>query len=217
MQLKDEAVERQLDQARNRAGDEITRILQAARTELARNGWHDFKVNNVLHEAGLSTRAFYRDFSGKSSLLLMLFEEDVSKFARHLVRSIGEAVDPLEQLMIWITLNINVGYDERTMHRARLFAHAGETLMADFPAEVTRIRRLIIDPLEEIIIEGRRRGIFPHGRSEDAVAIWLMTSSLTRGTFEGDLNDAYRDKLIDLVQDFSQRAIQSHSCWPLQD
>ena len=57
-------------------GDERMRIIDAAyRCLLARDG-ATVSVTAILAEAGLSTRAFYRHFESKDSLLLALFRRD---------------------------------------------------------------------------------------------------------------------------------------------
>jgi len=65
-------------------------------------------MNSVLREANLSTRSFYRGFNGKAELLLLLFEEDVSQFAKRLTRALQPAQTAAERLKAWITLNVGV-------------------------------------------------------------------------------------------------------------
>jgi AcrR family transcriptional regulator len=206
--LKDALVEHSLDSSRTRVQGEIDQLLHAARSVLARNGWQDFKMNSVLREANVSTRSFYRDFPGKTGLLLLLFEEDVSQFAKRLTNALQPSQTTLERLEMWITLNIEVGYGDRTAGRARMFARAGEALVGIYPEEVWRIRRLIIDPLEQILVEGKRTGIFPAACPvDDAITIWLLTSALIRSPLGTACDRAELDRAIQLVLDFSKRAL----------
>jgi AcrR family transcriptional regulator len=206
--LKDALVEHSLESARARVQEEVDQLLHAARSILARNGWQDFKMNSVLREANVSTRSFYRDFNGKAGLLLLLFEEDVSQFAKRLTKALEPAQTAPARLKVWITLNVEVGYTERTAGRARMFARAGEALVGIYPEEVWRIRRLIIDPLEQILADGKQTNEFPYARpADDAITIWLLTSALIRSPLGTERDPAELDRAIQLVLDFSERAL----------
>jgi len=68
------------------------RALAAARCLLTARGIRDLKVETVLREAGLSTRAFYRHFGNKHDLVRALIEQssrDVAERTRARARKIG--------------------------------------------------------------------------------------------------------------------------------
>ena len=54
---------------RYEAADEIEMIVHAALAVMERNGYQDAAVAEILSEAGLSTRSFYRHFQSKDELL----------------------------------------------------------------------------------------------------------------------------------------------------
>ena len=56
--------------AGSRLVPELDGLLAAARDVLAERGYDGLRVEDVLREAGLSTRAFYRHFSGKADCAL---------------------------------------------------------------------------------------------------------------------------------------------------
>jgi len=58
--------------------DEVEQLLTAAEAVLARGGYAGLRVDDVLDEARLSTRAFYRHFRGKSELFLALFDREAA-------------------------------------------------------------------------------------------------------------------------------------------
>jgi AcrR family transcriptional regulator len=209
--IADRAVDRRLESSRRRTAAEVDEILDAARAVLARSDWSNLKVSAVLHEARLPTRAFYRDFRGKSELLLALLEQEIATFAGQIRQALAGCDTPTEQLSCWIERNIAVGYDDRTRGRARFFAYVAESLAEEFPFEVSRIRKLLIDPLHEVIATGKETGVFPAARPDpDAIDIWLMTSTLMRDPMAGGLGEAYTSTLedrIQLVLDFALRAL----------
>ena len=55
------------------AGDERSRLMDAALHVMRRNGFQGASVQDILDYAGLSTRAFYRQFRSKDDLLLAMF------------------------------------------------------------------------------------------------------------------------------------------------
>jgi AcrR family transcriptional regulator len=205
---QDRAVERAVLSARQRAQAEIGSILDAAWSVLARTGWEDLKIGMVLEQAQVSTRNFYRNFSGKSALLIALFEEEVSRFSDQITKAMGADCDPAEQVSAWIALNVRRAYSPRSQARARLFATEGPALALEFPDDVQRIRRLLLDPLAAAVDAGVRSGDFDTPSPEEgAIVIWLLTSSLMRDPQAGgDLTASY-DRAFSFVRDNSFRAI----------
>jgi AcrR family transcriptional regulator len=189
---------------------EADRVLSAALAALARNSWRDFKVHSVLREARVPLRTFYRDFAGKSDLLVALLEHEIRVFASHLSADMGAQESAADRLMVWIQRNVEVGFSPVTAGRARMFARAAEALRDDFPLEVTRTRRMIIDPLRDAIADGAAGGIFPGAQpEEDAIAIWLMTSSLLRDPSAGTARAMVEAEATKLVIQFSRRALSN--------
>jgi AcrR family transcriptional regulator len=205
---QDRAVERAVLSARQRAEAEIGSILDAAWSVLARTGWEDLKIGMVLEQAQVSTRNFYRNFSGKSALLIALFEEEISRFADQITTALDSDYDPIEQVSAWIELNVRRAYSPRSHARARLFAAEGPALALEFPDDVQRIRRLLLDPLVAAIEAGVRSGDFDTPSPEEsAIVIWLLTSSLMRDPLAGGNLTATYDRAFAFVRDNSFRAI----------
>src|SRR6516162_2888571 len=86
--------ERAVAAARGRAQDEVGRVLDAAFAVLKRAGWQGFKVENVLREGGISTRAFYRYFPQRSDLIRAMFERAVAEQVEFLRAETEKADDP---------------------------------------------------------------------------------------------------------------------------
>lgn len=60
------------------------RLLIAARSVFARNGYHGASVDEVASEAGFSTGALYSNFGGKEDLFLALMEREIEAHAREI-------------------------------------------------------------------------------------------------------------------------------------
>jgi AcrR family transcriptional regulator len=54
------------------------RLIDAAESVFARNGFHGASVEDIAHEAGATTGALYSNFAGKEDLFLALFEERIA-------------------------------------------------------------------------------------------------------------------------------------------
>ena len=66
------------------AEDELRILLDAAFVVMERNGYADAAVADILREADLSTRSFYRHFESKDQLLCALFRREAEAAAARL-------------------------------------------------------------------------------------------------------------------------------------
>ena len=89
---------------------------------LAERGYDGLRVDDVLQRAGLSTRAFYRHFSGKAGLYLALFEEESVRADEHLRSHLAGASTPAAKVREWVTSVLALAYDARLEGRSKLFA-----------------------------------------------------------------------------------------------
>ena len=64
-------------------------LLDASVRVMSENGYDGTSVNDILEEAGLSTRAFYRQFDSKQALLTALIERERDRVA-HSPRAGGQ-------------------------------------------------------------------------------------------------------------------------------
>ena len=64
--------------------DELRILLDAAFVVMERNGYVDAAVADILCEAELSTRSFYRHFESKDQLLCALFRREAEAAAARL-------------------------------------------------------------------------------------------------------------------------------------
>ncbi len=193
---------------RSRNFSELDELVGAARAVLAERGYEGLRVEDVLERAGLSTRAFYRHFAGKSALFLHLFEEESMRADQRLRARLEQAGGPLDAVRAWISSVLSVVYDPRSMKRARLFAGDQGSLARRFPEEVDELNRRQLAPLIDAITAGKADGTFPNADPpSDARAIQHLCSGL--------INDRLysptwlpRDEAVALATRFALGALQ---------
>jgi AcrR family transcriptional regulator len=173
-------VERATEAVRGRSAGEIGRLLTAAEAVLARRGYAGLRVDDVLAEAGLSTRAFYRHFKGKSELFLALFDREMRRADERLRAKVAAARSPTNRVRAWIDGTLALAFDPRLARRTRLFVVERQVVAGEFPNEVDRCVRVLLAPLEEAIAAGRDAGDFPGADpGPDALAIHHLCAGLT--------------------------------------
>jgi AcrR family transcriptional regulator len=201
--VADELVERATGRAREKSADEVERLLAAAEVVLAERGYAGLRVDDVLAEAGLSTRAFYRHFQGKSELFLAVFDREMHRADERLCTKVEQAGDPESRVRAWIEATLALAYEPRLARRTRLFVAERHTVASEFPVEVGRCVRLLLAPLEDAIAAGRDAGVFPGADpAADALAIHHLCSGLTTDRLLG-VGELTRAQAIALVERFA--------------
>jgi AcrR family transcriptional regulator len=172
-------VERAAHAARAKSAEEVERLLAAAETVLEQRGYGGLRVDDVLAEAGLSTRAFYRHFRGKRELFLALFDREMTRADERLRAKVAGGGDPAGRVRAWIRASLALGFEPRLARRTRLFLLERHVVATHFPAEVERCVRLLLAPLQAAIAAGGDAGDFPGADPErDALAVHHLCSGL---------------------------------------
>jgi AcrR family transcriptional regulator len=65
------------------------RLLAAARSAFAENGFHGASVEEIATRAGFSTGALYSNFGGKEDLFLVLMEREIEEHAREIAEAVA--------------------------------------------------------------------------------------------------------------------------------
>jgi AcrR family transcriptional regulator len=131
--------------------DERAALVAAGLTVLRGQGTEGLTVADVLAEAGLSTRAFYRHFDSKDALVLAIYAHDAHVARERLQKRVLEADSPVAALEVWIDETLGLAFDTRRARRTRPLAREGMRLQAQFPREFNEIVASVIDPLAEIL------------------------------------------------------------------
>jgi AcrR family transcriptional regulator len=202
-------VDREVDPGRQKADDELGRLLAAAETVLAEQGYAGLRVDDVLDAAGLSTRAFYRHFRGKSELFLTLFDREMTRAQQRLRAKVADAPTPEAKVEAWAAAMLSLAYDGRLARRTRLFQVERQVIAREFPDEIARCIRLMLEPLEQAIEEGRTAGEFPDADPpRDALAINHLCTGLMTDQLLGIGGGLNRDDAIALATRFALTALR---------
>jgi AcrR family transcriptional regulator len=176
--------------ARARAEAEARSLIEAALAVLRRRGAAGLTVAEVLTEAGLSTRAFYRHFASKDELLLALFDADTEVVAARVDTAVDSASDPEAALDAWIVQQLALAYAPRRSKRTQVLWAEGMRLQHEFPEEFARIEGRVLAPLERVLEAGRADGSFPEtDPARDARSIHAVTWALVEARLAGDGTD----------------------------
>ncbi len=131
---------------------------------LRRHDGEEATVADILQEAGLSTRAFYRHFETKEDVIRALYQRDAESFGGHLLRRVEAASDPRDTLGVWVTEMLGLAYDRR---RAERMSALGSPMVARVVAG-TRAQQLgadlLVAPLKTVLESGLAAGVFPDAR-----------------------------------------------------
>jgi AcrR family transcriptional regulator len=184
-------------------------LLSAAQRLLARDARDPLRVDDVLGEAGLSTRAFYRHFHGRTELFLALFAAETGRAAERLNGRLARATTPEEKVRTWVEAILTLAYDGRLAARARLFAGERALLAQEFPAEVEGCVRTQLAPLEHAIAAGRDEGAFPGADPvADARAIHHICAGLLADKLWGS-GPMNRERAVALATGFALQALRA--------
>jgi AcrR family transcriptional regulator len=141
--------------------DELRILLNAALVVMERNGYNEAAVGDILREADLSTRSFYRHFESKDQLLCALFRREADAAAARLNASVEAAATPLEGLRAWIDEVLRFDNDRVKAARIRVLGSPG-AMKADGYAEEMRVAAaLFTAPLEALLRDGAADGSLP--------------------------------------------------------
>jgi AcrR family transcriptional regulator len=197
-------VDRKVDPAWHKANEEVELLLGAAEDALADQGYAGLRVDDVLDAAGLSTRAFYRHFQGKSELFLALFDREMARARHRLAAKLASAPTPEAKVETWVAAMLALAYDSRLARRTRLSLVERHVIAREFPDEIGRCVRVMLAPLEEAIAEGRDAGAFPNADPEgDALAIHHLCTGLMTDRLLGIGGALSRDDAVALAARFA--------------
>ena len=189
------------------ADDERGRIIDAAHRVLTASRGQNVSVTEVLREAGLSTRAFYRHFDSKDALVLAMVQQEYAAMRRRLDSVVAAAASPPDAVRAWVAEFLRVASSTRRRQRARVLS-SDEVTRAKGYAEVRREHyRDQITALAEVLDRGRRDGSFPLADPEPdarslSAAISQAFEDQMRGVATGSAEEA-----AEQIGDFAFRAL----------
>jgi AcrR family transcriptional regulator len=143
------------------AEDELRILLDAALAVMQRNGYADAAVADVLKEADLSTRSFYRHFESKDELLCAVYRREAEAAAERLHTKVASAGSPRDSLEAWIDEILSFGHHRAKAARVAVLGSPAAMKAEGYTEESRRAARLLIAPLEELLSRGVADGSFP--------------------------------------------------------
>jgi AcrR family transcriptional regulator len=100
---------------------ERDRLMEAALHVMRRNGFQGASVQDILDRAGLSTRAFYRQFRSKDDLLLAMFRTASDPDVDQIVRTVDGAPTAPSAVRTWVDEMVSLAFDRRRVRRLVIF------------------------------------------------------------------------------------------------
>jgi AcrR family transcriptional regulator len=144
------------------ADAELQLLFDAAFEVMRRNGYDAMTVSDILAEASVSTRSFYRHFSSKDELLQAMFRKDAERFAAAVATRVGRAPNPAAALETWLDEILGFGLGRPRARRAAVFG--SRAAMQSLPAaELRRALDELVVPLGDVLRAGAADGTFATG------------------------------------------------------
>ncbi|HWD54844.1 MAG TPA: TetR/AcrR family transcriptional regulator [Acidimicrobiales bacterium] len=143
------------------AADELRILLDAAMEVMGRNGYVDASVADILTEANLSTRSFYRHFESKDQLLCALYRREAEDAAARLNARVDAAPSPRAALNAWIDEILSLGQHRAKAARVRVLGSPGAMRAEGYAEETRHASKLLMAPLEALLAAGAVDGSFP--------------------------------------------------------
>jgi AcrR family transcriptional regulator len=141
--------------------DELRLLLDAALVVMERNGYAAAAVADILAEANLSTRSFYRHFESKDQLLCALCRREAETASARLALELEAAEDPQQALDAWIDEILSFGHDRARAVRVSVLSSPAAMKAEGYAEETRHAARLLVAPLEQVLADGVRDGTFP--------------------------------------------------------
>jgi AcrR family transcriptional regulator len=189
------------------AEDELRLLFDAALVVMQRNGYQDAAVADILAEADLSTRSFYRHFESKDQLLCAIYRREAERAAERLSARVAAAPDPRLALEAWIEEIMSFSQNRRKAARVAVLGSPGAMRAIGYADEARHAGKLLAAPLEALLAEGKRDGTFPLADpSSDAP---LVQSVAWAAAGLNPLREAFRSRAEALraIQSFCARAL----------
>ena len=196
-------------------GDERMRIIDAAcRCLMARDG-AAVSVTDILAEAGLSTRAFYRHFESKDSLLLALFRRDSDRLIEELEGTVAAATSPEDALRRFVHGTLLLTAQTRLRQRVTIIMSEQAQRARGFFAERARFHARQEAAIAQILRQGHQDGTFPWAQPEaDARSIRAALNQAFDDQMSGSAT-VTADEAAARIIDFVFRALGAASADPV--
>ena len=192
--------------AKPAGGPEMAAFVEAMWAVTARECSVEPSVRDIVAEAGLTPKAFYRHFATKDELLVFALHQGSEKLTEHLHRRMQRHPPGREQIEAWIRGVAGQASTAEALRRTLPWSLAMGRLGRDFPAEVAANQAMVIAPLEEQIrVEiDAGRSSSPDAAADARVVFSAATDLLRRSLLAGR---AAKPQEVAHLVDFTRRAL----------
>ncbi|HWE69731.1 MAG TPA: TetR/AcrR family transcriptional regulator [Acidimicrobiales bacterium] len=135
-------------------------LMDAALKVMRRNGFQGASVQDILDHAGLSTRAFYRQFQSKDDLLLAMFRTASGPDVAQVASQVEDAPVAIDAVHVWIDEILAIAYDRKRIQRLVMFNTVARHTVG-YSDEEASLRDGLINPLWHALRRGSADGSFP--------------------------------------------------------
>ena len=139
-------------------------LISATLAVAARRGTIEPSVREILEQAGLSTKAFYRHFRSKDELLLVTLEEGCRVLAEYLEHRMSTVPKPLDKVGAWIDGFVRQAVNPSAARRTLPWTLGAGRLATVFPEQFDKNQARIMVPLRREIANAVKDG---SGQSPD--------------------------------------------------
>jgi AcrR family transcriptional regulator len=163
------------------AADEVDLLITATWAVAARISNFEPSVRDILQEAGISTKAFYRHFRSKDDLLLVALEASSVRLTDSIEAKMAAFDDPLPRIWVWIEGFAHQAVVSSAAKRTLPWTLGVSRLATVYPEHFDRSQARVIAPLEREIANAVAAGV-AHSPSpaSDARIIFGYTMELMR-------------------------------------
>jgi TetR/AcrR family transcriptional regulator len=159
--------------SRARGVEQATAIVQAAQRLIAVKGTA-FTTQELVKEAGIALKTFYRYFAGKDQLILAVLEDMVGESCIGFKEEARHLGDPVARLRFYVTSVVNaLAVDGNDPQSARFITAEHWRLQSLYPLEVAVATKPFTDLLHEEIEVATDAGLLRP--ADPAYTAWIVT------------------------------------------
>lgn len=173
---------------------------------MERNGFDDVSVADILAEADVSTRSFYRHFSSKDELVCAIYRREADRAAEQLLEATRDSGSPVEALDRWLAGMLSIGHHQRKFRRAMILSSPGAMRAEGYGEAVRHALGVLAVPLREAINAGLESGDFSYGSDDDIELIEYVVWGAA-GMTPGRREDRTFEQAFATVRSFVYRTL----------
>jgi AcrR family transcriptional regulator len=153
-------------------------LMDAAIKVMTKGDYLEVAIADVLAEAGLSTRSFYRHFESKEALLVALMRRDADKVGQSLDRVVADAPDPASAVTAWLDSYLAGFYEPKRARRTTLYSSPGARTSQAVNAAHAELQQVVVRSLVTALRAGHRSGaLYSPDPQHDAMTVLALTNT----------------------------------------